>query len=153
MPVSVASGTPCIKERTILPLARQTWCIAKSVSRNKTMGILCRHEWICLFVTINRICMTECYRLKKKAPHVLAQFNYFSQKIISWMCIAGGLWTSVVYSVWKRIFNTERYGRTKHKLHTKWKAACGWTRLRNRVQEALYTFFFQCSVAVALANP
>jgi hypothetical protein len=62
------------------------------------MAILCRHEYICLFVTINHICMTESYRLKKNL-HVLAQFNYFSQKISSWMCVAGGLWTFVVYSV------------------------------------------------------
>jgi len=62
------------------------------------MAILCRHECICLFVTINHICMTVCYRLKKENFHVLAQFNYFSQKISSWRCVAGGLWTFVVYS-------------------------------------------------------
>jgi len=78
---------------------------------------------------------------EKKNLHVLAQFNNISQKISSWMCVAGGLWTFVVYSVWERIFNTERYGRTKHKLHTKWKAARGWTSLQNRVPVALYTFF------------
>ena len=57
------------------------------------------------------------------------------------MCVARGLWTWVVCSVWERIFNTERYGRTKHKLHTKQKAARGWTSLQNRVPAALYTFF------------